>query len=177
MALQKNDRDDSSFTVTQASGIYASSRSVYLLATKIRYLKQLVLHLFSDTQQLIAHVNDLKLRVTALENEQAPCPAGFPLRYGGSCYSISADTLNFENARFKFFIDSYWLGGSDQPPATDGQFVWVSDNRLITFTDWAQGEPSGGNENCLEIRVPFNSMWNDRNCNVQNRYICEISLI
>nr|KAG5701836.1 hypothetical protein BaRGS_019047 [Batillaria attramentaria] len=71
---------------------------------------------------------------------------------------------------------AYWLGGSDE--ASEGTFVWVSDNRDITFFDFIPGQPdnSGNNEDCLEILVvsPFNSQWNDRSCHINNRYICQI---
>ncbi|KAK7475701.1 hypothetical protein BaRGS_00033072, partial [Batillaria attramentaria] len=77
------------------------------------------------------------------------------------------------------FEVAYWLGGSDE--ASEGTFVWVSDGRNITFSDWsphgAQPDNNGNKEDCLEIRVvfPFNSTWNDNQCTASNRYICQIT--
>ncbi|KAK7491123.1 hypothetical protein BaRGS_00017687, partial [Batillaria attramentaria] len=68
---------------------------------------------------------------------------------------------------------AYWIGGWDVH--SEGSFVWASDNRPITFSDWAGAQPdnTGNNEDCLEIRVVVGSLWNDRTCSIRNRYICE----
>ncbi|KAK7489928.1 hypothetical protein BaRGS_00018793 [Batillaria attramentaria] len=157
----------------------------------------------SDLEACVADVKtDFGDRLAALEMFAMPCPDGYPLRYGDSCYYISADKLNFANAKqacvlkggklaevecegenefLKQFArldgtTAYYLGGSDEDD--EGTFVWVSDNRAITFFDWSPRQPdnNGNNEDCLEIRVvsPFNSQWNDIPCFIKNRYICEI---
>ncbi|KAK7475698.1 hypothetical protein BaRGS_00033069 [Batillaria attramentaria] len=72
--------------------------------------------------------------------------------------------------------DNYWLGGSDE--ASEGTFVWVSDGRNITFSDWSDGggQPNNrNNQDCLEIRKAFDFRWNDFTCTARNRYICQIT--
>ncbi|TMW49790.1 hypothetical protein DOY81_005147, partial [Sarcophaga bullata] len=66
----------------------------------------------------------------------------------------------------------FWLGGSDL--GHYGQWVWVSNGESVEhFTKWRQGEPNNvyGNEHCIELLS--DGQWNDNNCNLKRKFICE----
>jgi hypothetical protein len=55
-----------------------------------------------------------------------------------------------------------WLGASDE--ANEGDWKWIT-GEAWDYTDWAIGEPNGGNyENCLEYG-DYQEWWNDESCN------------
>ncbi|XP_001655474.2 perlucin-like protein [Aedes aegypti] len=71
----------------------------------------------------------------------------------------------------------FWLGASDL--AEEGVYTWVSSSRLMTFTNWAENEPSSTEaENCVEMihNTYVNRIWtwNDIDCRGFKAYIvCE----
>ncbi|XP_058443100.1 uncharacterized protein LOC131425318 isoform X3 [Malaya genurostris] len=93
--------------------------------------------------------------------------------------------------------NAYWIGASDR--TLEGDFRW-SDNLPFTYSNWFPGWVQQGNYNrqpnddgfseqdCVEIRRQFQTppstpasgsslavsyMWNDRDCETQNLFLCE----
>ncbi|XP_078333621.1 perlucin-like protein isoform X2 [Crassostrea virginica] len=67
---------------------------------------------------------------------------------------------------------AYWLGGNDIE--MEGLFNWVKSGKYVTYTDWTPGQPDNANdEDCMELRGVFYYHWNDFQCNVPQRFICE----
>ncbi|KAK7097065.1 lymphocyte antigen 75-like [Littorina saxatilis] len=56
----------------------------------------------------------------------------------------------------------------------DGSFAWT-DNAEITFTNWDDGEPSGGVQSCVYMKGSSSNagLWNDAPCGQQANYICQ----
>ncbi|GFO36103.1 C-type lectin [Plakobranchus ocellatus] len=47
---------------------------------------------------------------------------------------------------------------------TDGQVWTLTDGRRVSFTDWAEGEPNSGRENCVLLAWFYSFQWNDSFC-------------
>lgn len=62
-----------------------------------------------------------------------------------------------------------WIGAYTK---TRSVWFWVSDNSIVTYTDWIPGQPSdsGGNQDCVHIH---DSGWNDLSCTTFLPYLCE----
>ncbi|KAF4513943.1 UNVERIFIED_CONTAM: hypothetical protein B566_EDAN018113 [Ephemera danica] len=60
----------------------------------------------------------------------------------------------------------------------EGQFRWISNGAITSFTNWHSGEPNnddqGMKEDCAEM-IPLRNVikWNDRKCSQKKRFICE----
>ena len=80
------------------------------------------------------------------------------------------------NRRYTFTYWNLWLAATDLEP--EGVWTWQTSKQDLnsTYTTWAKGEPSGGDEHCLELsRINFdNTWWNDVDCEAKKRYICEM---
>ncbi|MBN2443193.1 MAG: hypothetical protein JXJ04_17665 [Spirochaetales bacterium] len=78
-----------------------------------------------------------------------------------------------ENDFIKKIIDANtWLGLTDVE--NEGFWRWV-DNRLLMWSDWAEGEPNnGGTENYAHYNAQKNFLWNDTNRRNEFYFICEI---
>lgn len=68
-----------------------------------------------------------------------------------------------------------WLGATDL--ARTGIYIWQNTGIRLRYTHWAAGEPSGGNEHCLELHYwlaqGFNWTWNDAPCTDSRYAMCE----
>ena len=73
-----------------------------------------------------------------------------------------------------------WIGCNDINH--EGRFVWVHNNRPITFSNWTPREPSNGRgvEDCCVMGFPHShhgpGQWNDFRCNDPdpvNYFICK----
>ncbi|XP_042230649.1 C-type mannose receptor 2-like, partial [Homarus americanus] len=62
-----------------------------------------------------------------------------------------------------------WLGLNDR--ALEGSWVW-SDGTSVTITNWNEGEPSGGDKNCVEM-IDSAGKWNDVRCEQERPFICK----
>jgi len=133
------------------------------------------------------------------------CPSGY-LTYGNKCFKFYDDKVNWNAAvdkclaagarpyslatisdpweqafltsqsrsRYNSDYTRYWIG-LHQYRGNNGEFGWV-DNSRPTFTNWAPGEPNGGeSEGCVQIYVePFRAgLWNDESCGLEIGYICQ----
>lgn len=84
-------------------------------------------------------------------------------------YIYSAQSLISILISFKAF----WIGGTDKDD--EGTFVWASDNRNVTLFNWADEEPNdaNGGEDCVNVHVNLEFLWNDSACDEQSRFVCE----
>ena len=68
-------------------------------------------------------------------------------------------------------IGNYWLGIHDKD--TEGTFVFDSDDKSISTNRWANGEPNNiGGEDCVEVDVESDKLWNDVPCTDKLSVIC-----
>uniref|UniRef100_A0A3Q4H4G4 Type-2 ice-structuring protein-like n=1 Tax=Neolamprologus brichardi TaxID=32507 RepID=A0A3Q4H4G4_NEOBR len=59
-----------------------------------------------------------------------------------------------------------WIGGSYEK-------VWLwSDGSSFHYTHWCPGEPTGGNQNCLQINYTPSKCWDDLECGVHRPSVC-----
>ena len=68
-----------------------------------------------------------------------------------------------------------WMGASDA--AAEGTWLWI-DGTPWVFTRWLPGDPTNGGggepgEDCLEMASAGAGEWNDNECFVAARYVCE----
>eukprot|EP00105_Crassostrea_gigas_P010137 XP_011425314.1 PREDICTED: perlucin-like [Crassostrea gigas] len=103
----------------------------------------------------------------------------FCSRLGAKLAEIgSADENNFLRLH-AFEINPeghFWVGGTDV--LVDGQWIWISSQERIEYTDWVPGEPNGGTrEGCLMLNGgKYHFHWNDANCHSLQSFICEKQL-
>jgi len=102
-------------------------------------------------------------------------------KWGGRLATIWSQTQNayFASELKKRNMASGWIGFNDR--VKEGTFEWVGGAKLNCYTNWRNGEPSGGTrENCVEL-IPgkkynikdWKSTWNDSICTRKNQFICE----
>lgn len=70
------------------------------------------------------------------------------------------------------FEHDYWVSGTKH--GSNG-FYWMGHDQEFAFTNWHLGEPNNAfqGESCVEIKSIWQYEWNDLNCNLQLRFICE----
>uniref|UniRef100_A0A0B6Y7S8 C-type lectin domain-containing protein n=1 Tax=Arion vulgaris TaxID=1028688 RepID=A0A0B6Y7S8_9EUPU len=67
-----------------------------------------------------------------------------------------------------------WIGGSAR--LHPGLWFWVPSHRAVeAYTNWIQGVPINAGH-CLEIVYGDKKGWNDRDCSLPRRFICEIKV-
>jgi hypothetical protein len=82
-------------------------------------------------------------------------------------WPLAPDVVNFPDS---------WLGGTDA--ASEGTFVWVT-GEPMTYTHFRSGEPnnggtSGTQEDCMVSEDDTLGTWDDRPCDRDYPYTCEI---
>ncbi|XP_028288347.1 macrophage mannose receptor 1 [Parambassis ranga] len=88
---------------------------------------------------------------------------------GGNLMSVHSredlDNLDISNTA--------WIGLSSL--GTNEGFVW-SDGSPFSYEKWGFGEPNNYNDNehCGEVKAYYGRHWNDRHCEVNNDWICQI---
>nr|XP_022293350.1 perlucin-like [Crassostrea virginica] len=102
---------------------------------------------------------------------------------GAFCSRLGAKLAEIETVEENNFLrlhafemhagSHFWVGGTDV--LVDGQWIWISTQEKMQFTDWLPGEPNGGlREGCLMLVSGSNNYhWNDANCHSQQSFICE----
>ena len=63
----------------------------------------------------------------------------------------------------------FWIG--IQYKTADKNYVYISDNTSVTWTNWANGQPDR-NGNCVARAWGQNDTWDDRPCNGRNPFVC-----
>lgn len=143
---------------------------------------------------------DTSPTTTSTTSNQPPsCPAGWS-EFGGSCYWVLEDWLNWLDAGAScqhldplahlassgslqedgFLEDlvleqvgNVWLGGTDA--GEEGSWVW-SDGSHFSFTNWGPGEGQDGPQhNCLAMNTNGDD-WNDLACWATLWAVCEVSM-
>ena len=66
-----------------------------------------------------------------------------------------------------------WIGVNDI--ASEGTFVYESNKEAIKFAPWGPRQPdnAGNAEDCVHMFHSDASDWNDHQCTIQNRFLCE----
>ena len=74
-----------------------------------------------------------------------------------------------------FCIDNWrnaWIGGFRDN--TSAQWKWTGTNQEITWFNWYPGKPSSiAWKHCMGLRRGFEGQWNNFNCTLQLRHVCE----
>ncbi|XP_018017000.2 C-type mannose receptor 2-like [Hyalella azteca] len=65
--------------------------------------------------------------------------------------------------------DTSWIGLNDR--RVDGVFEW-SDGNAVVIQNWNMGEPSGGDGNCVEMKIE-EGFWNDMTCSEAQPFVCK----
>ncbi|XP_070709201.1 macrophage mannose receptor 1 [Pempheris klunzingeri] len=89
---------------------------------------------------------------------------------GGDLMSIhSQEDLSYASLKFSKVA---WIGLS---MGTNEGFTW-SDGSAFSYENWGYGEPNNHNDNehCAEVAVYYERYWNDRHCESNNDWICQI---
>ena len=64
------------------------------------------------------------------------------------------------------FSEGYWVWSGSKIPVNEG------------FTNWGPGEPNhaGGetNEDCMQLYAHKSYTWNDEDCRLNARFVCEV---
>uniref|UniRef100_A0AAY4AAK8 Macrophage mannose receptor 1 n=1 Tax=Denticeps clupeoides TaxID=299321 RepID=A0AAY4AAK8_9TELE len=94
------------------------------------------------------------------------------------CKAIGGDLMSFHSDNDLNLIgfggnDPAWIGFSMLD--SNSGFVW-SDESPSDFENWSYGEPNNYNDNehCAETGFYYGHMWNDRDCEAYNDWICQI---
>ncbi len=93
------------------------------------------------------------------------------------CKLNGGDLAKITSAEENHYISSKlmgqtaWIGASDE--RREGVFEWI-DRALVSYSNWASGQPNngGGNEDYVELQP--NGLWNDNSENVSREFICQI---
>lgn len=68
----------------------------------------------------------------------------------------------------------FWIGCNDIH--NEGNYSWIGTGKPVQYTDWAPNQPDNafGGEDCGVIWRHAEVMnWNDNNCTLKCRYVCE----
>ncbi len=70
-------------------------------------------------------------------------------------------------------INGAWLGATDIK--TEGTFIWENSGNVLTYTNWAPGEPYN-NGDCITMWCDHaNGVWNDCPCSdTHQTTLCEV---
>jgi len=146
-------------------------------------------------------VSDIRVFTSSLVNDEqtsGECAEGWS-SYGESCYHLygTQEQLTWAEAQAEcqkqnsnlaiardenvvLFLgglqgtNRIWLGAQRQPGSDPAVGYTLVDGSPLSFQNWRQGEPTGGNELCLEQYSQQHQLkWNDVPCDVTKAYICE----
>ncbi|XP_061169376.1 perlucin-like [Saccostrea echinata] len=158
--------------------------------------------------EILLYLFELTLSITCFASwtdGANPCPApwihfhtscyvfatGYPEDWteaGSFCNRMGAKLAEIETAEENNFLrlhaidnyqqtgGSFWIGGTDV--LIDGQWIWITTQKRMSYTDWNPGEPNGAlRESCLMLHNgKSNFHWNDQPCDSKLFFICEKEL-
>lgn len=177
-----------------------SRRRVYKLVAVGFGLLCVLQVILNISLRLVDNLSEGRDQLVCEKDVRKICPQDWMIQSGCSCYFISLDTKNWTESRQdcldrgadlviinsreeQVFIKALghrtWIGLTDEE--VEGTWRWV-DGKLLTASYWTgTGEPNGRTEeNCAEIIAIHNDpvlAWNDQSCDIDQRWICERSLI
>lgn len=76
----------------------------------------------------------------------------------------------------KNFTQSYWTSGTDL--GSEGKFYWMTTGAEVFYNNFRANEPNNREyhshfeEHCIEMRKPYNYLWNDLGCSRELHVIC-----
>ncbi|XP_045170520.2 C-type lectin domain family 10 member A-like [Mercenaria mercenaria] len=67
----------------------------------------------------------------------------------------------------------FWTGADDTKH--EGRWKWSKSGKSFTFTNWKAHQPDNGSgtEHCMVTLVNSNGQWNDEQCYVRYKFVCE----
>ncbi len=85
-------------------------------------------------------------------------------------------SLLHNNNEYEKKFGSVWVAGNDI--AREGVWKWAPENVPINiFLFWSTAQPdSGKNENCLELRAPYEYRLNDLDCRTKLTLLCQAQI-
>jgi len=124
-----------------------------------------------------------------LVNVEGSCPLGWE-KEGDRCYFFSKEKKSWDEAnktcieRHKGHLASVsseqvhkylqgketlgWIGGFKE----DNQWVWSDSSEWDFNLGWGKGEPSKGQEKCVEYLWNSEHVWNNGDCSNKRKYVC-----
>ncbi|GFN79590.1 C-type mannose receptor 2 [Plakobranchus ocellatus] len=100
---------------------------------------------------------------------------------GGDLVKVQDDCMSKsieEQIKSRPADDNFWIGLSDQ--IKEGTWRWLDDDEAVIYKNWAPGQPNNHQvsghkrgQDCVEIGSHKKAQWNDQDCNVAYKFICE----
>ncbi|XP_069141276.1 perlucin-like protein [Argopecten irradians] len=175
-------------TVIPAMASY--NTQLYKLTENLTRISNFLTNLSSEVEDL---QQDMQNRSVALT-----CPDQNWILYERKCYFFNTDMASWSAAKDGCFdLDgklaesqtrsindflkvearlrggSYWIGGHDI--LQENRWEWNSNGASFVYQDWGPDQPNNvrSGQDCLELLEKFQWQWNDRECSIQQSYICE----
>ncbi|XP_071113840.1 C-type lectin BML-2-like [Haliotis cracherodii] len=101
----------------------------------------------------------------------------FCIEFGSQLATLNTKTKNDKAKEFLNYLrlnESVWIGANDLHK--EGAWVWDSDQKAVTFKDWAPTEPnqtSDHEQDCVVMYSYHGFQWADSGCAVKHNYLCE----
>ena len=99
---------------------------------------------------------------------------------GGKCALASVrnkEEMNFISHITREKSKDVWIGGQ-RDCHTCSTWQW-REGGVISYFNWKTGEPNNVDindikkEDCIEISINMNDLWNDQNCGDMNEFVCK----
>ena len=96
---------------------------------------------------------------------------------------LQADLVNIQSEEENEFIskfysgqpgqtgDEYWIGLRRKKTDPDS-FVWT-DETVMTYSNWASGQPDFPFQECVETGYMKPTLWDDEYCHLRKSFVCE----
>ena len=85
------------------------------------------------------------------------------------------DAMSLLHAELGPNNEDVWIGLNDR--STEGVYAW-SDGTSVGYTYWGDAEPTGGGDvDCVELDRQIGGRWNDKGCDDENAFLCEIECV
>ncbi|XP_052244203.1 perlucin-like protein [Dreissena polymorpha] len=96
------------------------------------------------------------------------------------CREHGSNLIHIDSAQENNYLKNYalrhtyemlWIGLTDL--MAESHYMWIDDNTEAQFTDWAQGQPNGGYEDCILLYNKDSYRWHDYPCEGRWYPVCE----
>ena len=90
---------------------------------------------------------------------------------GGFLAEPRSEKVSTAVRAFNFQSNHLWIGLRDN--AKNRNFLWQTNNAVLSYTYWDVGQPNDyhGNQHCVGIN--YNYRWDDIKCDLKREYLCE----